>query len=159
MRKRRDRRQALGMRALRVVPHEPNKRWSLNFVSDRLGSGRNFHILVVGDNCMWECLVLVVDTLQCGQGVARKLDRIIKGGSKPLLIVPDNGTKLNFARHSSLAGGESKPRRPKAATQQSRRFKASGKGIRDALYPPRDDVRIDPELLCASSNLRKLPAP
>ncbi|SFM05719.1 Integrase core domain-containing protein [Methylorubrum salsuginis] len=76
------------------MPQEPNQRWSLDFVSDKLDDGRRFRILVVVDDCTRECLALVVDTSLPGQRVARELDRIIAGRGKPLMIVSDNGTEL-----------------------------------------------------------------
>ena len=104
VRQRGGRKRALGTRVPAAVPKEPNQRWSLNFVSDTLDDGRRFRILVVVDDCTGKCLSLVVDTSLSGQRVARELDRIIAGRSKPLMIGSDNGTELTS--HAILRGQE-----------------------------------------------------
>lgn len=94
MRRRGGRKRALGMRAPAAVPQEPNPRWSLDFVSDTLGEGGRFRILVVVDDGTRACLALVVDTSLSGHRVARERDRIIAGRGRPLMIVSDNGSEL-----------------------------------------------------------------
>jgi putative transposase len=76
------------------LPQGKNQRWSLDFVSDTLDSGRRFRILVVVDDFTRECLALVVDTSLSGIRLARELDRLITERSCPLMIVSDNGTEL-----------------------------------------------------------------
>ena len=51
VRKRGGRKRALGTRAPMAVPLIPNDRWSLDFVSDQLASGRRFRILAIFDDC------------------------------------------------------------------------------------------------------------
>lgn len=53
-----------------VLPHGPNQRWSLDFVSGCLICSRPFHILNLVDDFSRECLVLVADTLLSGARVA-----------------------------------------------------------------------------------------
>ena len=78
-----------------TLPQGPNQRWSLDFVSDTLISGRRIRILAVVDDFTRECLALVVDTSLSGARVARELDAIIAArGVPPLMIVSDNGTEL-----------------------------------------------------------------
>ena len=72
----------------------PNQRWSLDFVSDTLASGRRFRVLAVVDDFTRECLALVVDTSLTGMRVARELDRIVERRGYPCMIVSDNGTEL-----------------------------------------------------------------
>ena len=62
VRKRGGRKRAQGTRAPMTVPQGPNQRWSLDFVSDVLGDGRRFRVLVIVDDFTRECLALVVDT-------------------------------------------------------------------------------------------------
>ena len=62
VRKRSGRKRALGMRAPITMPQGPNKRWSLDFVSDALADGRRFRILAIVDDFTRECLALVADT-------------------------------------------------------------------------------------------------
>ena len=62
VRKRGGRKRALGTRAPMALPEAANQRWSLDFVSDALSSGRRFRVLAVVDDFTRECLGLVVDT-------------------------------------------------------------------------------------------------
>ncbi|WP_410482852.1 IS3 family transposase [Sphingomonas sp. A2-49] len=95
VRRRRGRKRAMGTRAPMTLPQGPNQRWSLDFVSDTLISGRRIRILAVVDDFTRECLALVVDTSLSGARVARELDAIIAArGAPPLMIVSDNGTEL-----------------------------------------------------------------
>ena len=50
VRKRGGRKRALGTRSPMVLPEAPNQRWSLDFVSDTLNSGRRFRVLAVMDD-------------------------------------------------------------------------------------------------------------
>ncbi len=77
-----------------ALPEAANQRWSLDFVSDALSSGRRFCVLAVVDDFTRECLGLVVDTSLSGLRVGRELDRIVELRGKPLTIVSDNGTEL-----------------------------------------------------------------
>ena len=94
VRKRGGRKRALGTRSPMVLPEAANQRWSLDFVSDALSSGRRFRVLAVVDDFTRECLGLVVDTSLSGLRVGRELDRIVELRGKPLTIVSDNGTEL-----------------------------------------------------------------
>jgi putative transposase len=94
VRRRGGRKRALGSRSPMAMPQGKNQRWSLDFVSDTLDSGRRFRILVVVDDFTRECLALVVDTSLSGIRVARELDKLIIERSRPLMIVSDNGTEL-----------------------------------------------------------------
>jgi len=94
VRRRGGRKRALGTRAPMTLPQGPNQRWSLDFVSDGLGSGRRFRILCVVDDFTRECLALVADTSLSGARVACELDAIVALRGKPLAVVSDNGTEL-----------------------------------------------------------------
>jgi len=94
VRRRGGRKRALGTRAPMALPHGPNQRWSLDFVSDALVDGRRFRVLAVVDDFSRECLALVVDTSLPGVRVARELDRLLEFRGRPLMIVSDNGTEL-----------------------------------------------------------------
>jgi putative transposase len=94
VRRRGGRKRALGTRAPMTLPQGVNQRWSLDFVSDTLDSGRRFRVLVVVDDFTRECLALVVDTSLSGIRVARELDKLVAERSRPLMIVSDNGTEL-----------------------------------------------------------------
>ncbi len=93
VRRRGGRKRALGTRAPLALPQGPNKRWSLDFLSDTLTDSRRFRILAVVDFTR-ECLTLVADTSLSGVRVGRELDAIIAQRGRPSSIVSDNGTEL-----------------------------------------------------------------
>lgn len=94
VRKRGGRKRALGTRSPMVLPEQANERWSLDFVSDALASGRRFRVLAIVDDFTRECLGLVVETSLSGLRVGRELDRIAALRGYPAMIVSDNGTEL-----------------------------------------------------------------
>ena len=94
VRRRGGRKRALGTRAPLVQAAGPNRRWSLDFVSDVLSDGRRFRVLCVVDDCTRECLALVADTSLSGRRVARELDAIAAERGYPEAVVSDNGTEL-----------------------------------------------------------------
>ena len=94
IRRRGGRKRALGTRAPLVLPHGPNQRWSLDFVSDTLTDSRRFRILAVVDDFTRECIALVADTSLSGIRVGRELDAAITRRGRPTMIVSDNGTEL-----------------------------------------------------------------
>ncbi|MGC2110863.1 MAG: IS3 family transposase [Candidatus Korobacteraceae bacterium] len=94
VRKRGGRKRALGVRAPMAVPRRPDDRWSLDFVSDQLASGRRFRILAIFDDCTRECLAAVADLSLSGLRVARELDLLIARRGRPRTILSDNGTEL-----------------------------------------------------------------
>jgi putative transposase len=88
------RKRALGTRRPMTIPDAPNRRWSLDFVSDAFTDGRRFRILTVVDDFTRECLALVPDTSISGLRVARELDALVASRGRPQSIVSDNGTEL-----------------------------------------------------------------
>ena len=58
VRKRGERKRALGTRSPITLPEAANQRWSLDFVSDALSNGRRFRVLAVVDDFTRECLGL-----------------------------------------------------------------------------------------------------
>ncbi|RAP41720.1 transposase [Rhodovulum viride] len=94
VRKRGSRKRAPGTRAPMAIPQGPNRRWSLDFVSDSLSDGRRFRILCVFDDFSRECLATVVDTSLSGIRIARELDRIAEIRGHPCMVVSNNGTEL-----------------------------------------------------------------
>src|SRR5215475_14510022 len=83
VRRRGGRKRALGTRAPMTIPHGPNQRWSMDFVSDALADGRRFRILGVVDDFTRECLCLVADTSLSGLRVVRELGAIIASRGRP----------------------------------------------------------------------------
>ena len=94
VRKRGGRKRTLGTRTPMPGAMLPNDRWSLDFVSDQLVSGRRFRILGIYDGCTRECLAAVADVSLSGRRVARELDLLIATRGKPKSIISDNGTEL-----------------------------------------------------------------
>ncbi|MGH7186521.1 MAG: IS3 family transposase, partial [Pseudomonadota bacterium] len=94
VRRRRGRRRAVGLRAPLALPQGPNRRWSLDFVADQLGTGRRFRILTVIDDFTKESLACVPDTSINGMRLVAELDRIVAARGKPACIVSDNGTEM-----------------------------------------------------------------
>jgi putative transposase len=91
---------ATGVRACspRVRPTAPNQEWSLDFVHDRLASGRAVRVLGVVDTFTRECLALEVDTSFASRRVTRVLDAIIAERGRPQRLVMDHGSELT-SRH------------------------------------------------------------
>jgi putative transposase len=77
-----------------AAPTHRNERWSMDFVSDTLASGRTFRTLNVVDDFTRECLAIEVDTSLGGRRVTRVLERLIQRRGKPGLIVTDNGPEF-----------------------------------------------------------------
>ena len=66
-----------GLRAPLLPVENPNERWSMDFIHDRLWEGRKFRALSIVDTFTHECLALEVDTSLGGERV--KLDFIRPG--------------------------------------------------------------------------------
>lgn len=84
------------LRSLPRAPIEPavksNERWSMDFVSDQIGTtGRKFRILTVVDDYTRECLIMHVDFSIPGQSVTRALEKI---GRLPKSFNIDNGSEF-----------------------------------------------------------------
>ena len=100
VRKRRKKKERLFRKPLEPAKR-PNERWSIDFVSDSLATGRRFRTLNVVDECTRECLGIEVDFSLNGHRVARLLDRLIWCYGKPKQIVLDNGPEFtSIALHT-----------------------------------------------------------
>ena len=76
------------------TPLKAHVRWSMDFVSDQLSSGRRFRILNVVDDYSRELLGQLVSVSISGRQVARFLSQLIDQHSRPLSIVCDNGPEF-----------------------------------------------------------------
>jgi len=74
-----------------AVPDAPNMTWSMDFMADRLGDGRQFRLLNVLDDFNREGLGIEVDFSLPAERVIRSLNRIIEWRGKPGTIRVDNG--------------------------------------------------------------------
>jgi len=72
----------------------PNERWSIDFVSDCVSTGRVIRMLTVVDDCTRECPAIEVDSSLGGLRVRRVLDRIAQERGMPEAIVLDNGPEF-----------------------------------------------------------------
>lgn len=82
-----------------ATPTGLNQRWSMDFISDALSTGRKFRSLNIVDDYNRECLAAEVDTSLTGARVVRVLERLREERGLPQTLVPDNGPE--FAGHST----------------------------------------------------------
>jgi len=73
---------------------EPNERWAMDFMTDRLQSGRYFRTLTVIDQFTRECLKLEVAHHMSGERVVESLERVAEWRGYPKSITVDNGTEF-----------------------------------------------------------------
>jgi len=91
-----------------AVPDTPNKTWSMDFISDRLGDGRSFRLLNILDDFNREGLAIDVDFSLPAARVIRRLNQIIEWRGKPESIRVDNGPEyvswklLDWARKHGI---------------------------------------------------------
>ena len=76
VRRRKRKRMASVARVPRPAPERQNQRWSMDFVSDALPSGRQIRVLTVIDDFTRESLATEVDTSLPSLRVTRVLDRL-----------------------------------------------------------------------------------
>jgi len=100
----------------------------LDFVHDRLASGRRFRVLNIVDDVTRERPRAVSDTLISGCRLVRDLADLIAERGKPAMIVSDNGTELTSTAVLAWCGGG---RRgvvlPRAVSYQSASYPALAK--------------------------------
>ena len=93
---------------IRVSPppaNAPNECWSIDFVHDRLASGRQIRALTVIDNHTRESLCIEVDYSLPAPRVTEALDRVIAIRGKPASIRLDNGTEFRCFHFDHWAWG------------------------------------------------------
>ena len=71
-----------------------NDRWSIDFVSDALATGRRFRCLTIVDDGTRQSPSIVVDSSISGVRVARELDRLVTQRGLPKILVTDNGPEF-----------------------------------------------------------------
>jgi putative transposase len=72
----------------------PNHRWSVDFVSDCVSTGKRIRMLTMVDDYTRECPAIEVDTSLGGLRVRRVLDRVAAERGLPEAIVLDNGPEF-----------------------------------------------------------------
>jgi len=77
-----------------LVPSRVNERWSMDFMSDCLATGRRFRTLNIVDDLTRECPAIEVDTSLPGARVVRVLGKLAILRGLPDTIVIDNGSEF-----------------------------------------------------------------
>lgn len=95
LRRRKHRKKFAGLRVPLPVASRPNEHWAMDFVQDRLASGRKFRTLTIEDTFSRECPAIEVDTSLGGIRVVRVLDRLAQERGLPESITVDNGTEFD----------------------------------------------------------------
>ena len=94
LRRKRRRKGAAGARVILPLPQMINQRWSMDFVSDSLVTGRRFRALTIIDDYSRECPAIKVDTSLGGRRVVAALDRLAQTRGLPEVITIDNGPEF-----------------------------------------------------------------
>lgn len=94
LRKKRRRKGAAGARIIMASPEKPNQKWSMDFVTDSLVSGRRFRALAIVDDYSRECPAIEVDTSLGGRRVVGVLERLGELRGLPEVITVDNGPEF-----------------------------------------------------------------
>ena len=71
-----------------------NQRWSMDFVSDSMVTGRRFRALAIVDDYSRECPAIEVDTSLGGARVVGVLERLAETRGLPEVITVDNGPEF-----------------------------------------------------------------
>jgi len=94
LRRKRRRKGAAGSRVMMPSPQRPNQRWSMDFVTDSIATGRRFRALAIVDDYSRECPVIEVDTSLGGARVVSVLERLAETRGLPNVITTDNGPEF-----------------------------------------------------------------
>jgi putative transposase len=94
LRKKRRRKGAAGARVIIPPPQRVNEKWSMDFVTDSIVTGKRFRALTIVDDYSRECPVIEVDTSLGGRRVVSVLDRLAEIRGLPEVITIDNGPEF-----------------------------------------------------------------
>ena len=109
VRRRRRKKVPSGERQALVRPQTANQVWSMDFVFDRVASGRPIKCLVIVDDATHEAVAIVPAHSIGSEHLTRLLDEICAQRGKPSIIRSDNGPEftgkamLNWAHRNSIA--------------------------------------------------------
>ncbi|MFC1929828.1 IS3 family transposase [Chloroflexota bacterium] len=95
LRKKRRRKGAAGARVVMPTPQRTNERWSMDFVTDSIVTGRRFRALTIIDDYSRECSAIEVDTSLGGRRVVGVLERLAESRGLPETITIDNGPEFS----------------------------------------------------------------
>ena len=94
LRRKRRRKGAAGVRMVIPAPGRPNQKWSMDFVTDSIVTGRRFRALAIVDDYSRECPAIEVDTSLGGARVVSVLERLADMRGLPEVITLDNGPEF-----------------------------------------------------------------
>jgi putative transposase len=94
LRRKRRRKGAAGARVTIPPPQRVNEKWSMDFVTDSIVTGRRFRALTIVDDFTRECPTIEVDTSLGGRRVVSVLDRLAEIRGLPKTITIDNGPEF-----------------------------------------------------------------
>ncbi len=77
------------------LPSEPGRCYAMDFVHDRLATGRRFKCLTMTDLCSKEVPVIEVEASIGGERVCRILDRLFIARPLPETVILDNGLEFS----------------------------------------------------------------
>jgi putative transposase len=77
-----------------VRPGRANEVWSMDFMFDRIASGRSLKLLVITDDATHESVAIVPEHTIGGDHLTRILDAICSQRGKPLVMRSDNGPEF-----------------------------------------------------------------
>jgi putative transposase len=90
----RRRKGAARARVIIPLPQRTNERWSMDFVTDSIITGRRFRALAIVDDYSRECPAIEVDTSLGGRRVVGVLERLAEIRGLPEIITIDNGPEF-----------------------------------------------------------------
>lgn len=94
LRRKRRRKGAAGARMVIPPPERPNQKWSMDFITDSIVTGRRFRALAIVDDYSRECPAIEVDTSIGGRRVVGVLERLSETRGLPETITMDNGPEF-----------------------------------------------------------------
>ena len=92
-----------------IRPGAANEVWSMDFVFDRVASGRVIKCLVIVDDATHEAVAIVAEHSMGGDHLVRILDQVCALRGRPAIIRTDNGKEftgkamLNWAHRNGVA--------------------------------------------------------
>lgn len=95
LRRRKRKKCVSGMRLEILRPSRAGQYYAMDFVHDRLATGRRFKVLTMVDPFTRECPTLEVDTSINGFRVTQVLDRVFDSRPLPETIIMDNGPEFS----------------------------------------------------------------
>ena len=95
LRRKRRRKGIAGNRVITPSPERPNQKWSMDYVTDSIVTGRRFRALAIVDDYSRECPAIEVDTSLGGARVVGVLERLSEIRGLPRVITLDNGPEFS----------------------------------------------------------------